>query len=83
MGSHLWDSPITTCLARALLTPARVLPVPGLGSFMLLGLADYLQLALISVSFDSALSLLSPAMSLPHHAACWAHFPLRHLHCSG
>lgn len=46
---------------------------------MLLGLADYLQLALISVSFDSALSLLSPALSLPQHAACWAHFLLRHL----
>lgn len=50
---------------------------------MLLGLADYLQLALISVSFDSALSLLPRALSLPHHAACWAHFLLRQLHPSG
>lgn len=56
--------------------------MPGLGSLVLFGLADYLQLALISVSFDSALSLLSPALSLPHHAACWAHFLLRQLHQS-
>lgn len=82
-GPHLWDSPLTTCLARALLAPARALPVPGLGSFMLLGLADHLQLALISVSSDSALSLLPPALSLPHYTACWAHFPLRHLHWTG
>ena len=48
--------------------------LPGLGSFMLLGLADYLQLALISVSFDSALSLFPRVLSLTHHAGCWAPF---------
>lgn len=64
---HAWHVPSS-------LQPG-LLPVPGLGSFLLLGLADYLQLALISVSFDSALSLLSPALSLPHHAPCRAHFP--------
>lgn len=41
---------------------------------MVLGLADYLQLALISVSFDSVLSLLPYVLSLKHHAGCWAPF---------
>lgn len=39
---------------------------------MLLGLADYLQLALISVSSDSALSLRPCVLSMTHHAGCWA-----------
>lgn len=41
---------------------------------MLLGLADYLQLAVISVSFDSSLSLLPCVLSFTHHAGCWAPF---------
>lgn len=52
----------------------ELLALPGLGSFMLLGLADYSQLALISVSFDSALSLLPCVLSLTHHAGCWTSF---------
>lgn len=50
--------------------------LPGLGSFMFLGLADFLQLALMSVSFDSALPLLPCVLSLTHDARCFPFCPV-------
>lgn len=62
----------------------ELLALPGLDSFVLLGLADYLQLALITVSFHALYfpTCLYFPVSCPQHISLDPHLFLRPFHQS-